>query len=143
MKLAPGGGGYLRVRLAPNHQKHLSVHRLVWQAFMGTIPVGLTINHLNGVKTDNRLRNLEVCTRSQNTQHAIKTGLFIPNGTPGGGPVLFGEENPSARLTVKTVRKIRRLKSGGMRGARIARHLGLKERTVYHVLAGDYWSLLD
>ena len=118
----------------------MMVHRMVWEAFNGTIPPGQVINHLNGIKSDNRLINLEICTRQENTQHAIRTGLFKPTGPHGGGPVLFGENNPSARLTIKTVKKIQGLGYAGTRGAVIARLLGLKERTVYHVLAGDYWT---
>jgi hypothetical protein len=138
MRLAPGGGGYLRVRLAPNNQKHLSVHRLVWQTFNGPIPAGLMINHLNGIKTDNRLENLELCTRLQNVAHAMKIGLFRPKApTP---TPHFGEDNPAARLTRDTVREIRSLRKQGMSGYSIARQLGLKDRTVYHVISGRYWS---
>ena len=141
LKLGVGGGGYIRVRLAPNPRKHMSVHRMVWEAFNGSIPVGLTINHLNGTKADNRLSNLEVCSRSENIQHAMRTGLFDPKVKHISGPhILFGEDNPSAKLTAEIARKIRELKTDGMRGAKIARHLGLKERTVYHVLARDYWA---
>jgi hypothetical protein len=42
------------------------VHRIVWMAFFGSIPNNLQINHINEVKTDNRLENLECVTAAEN-----------------------------------------------------------------------------
>lgn len=47
------------------------VHRLIYIGFKGTIPDELVINHIDEDKTNNRLDNLEVITRSQNTVHSI------------------------------------------------------------------------
>jgi hypothetical protein len=38
----------------------------------------MEINHVNGVKDDNRLANLEVVTHTQNMRHARTTGLMPP-----------------------------------------------------------------
>lgn len=51
------------------------IHRVVYETFKGEIPKGYQINHINGIKTDNRIENLEVCTRSENRIHAYNTGL--------------------------------------------------------------------
>lgn len=48
------------------------VHRLVWTAFNGFIPDGLTIDHINSNCSDNRLSNLQLLTREQNTSKAAK-----------------------------------------------------------------------
>lgn len=59
--------GYLQVTLWKNGKpKMFYVHRLVYEAFRGPIPAGLHVNHLNEIKTDNRLVNLEICTAKQN-----------------------------------------------------------------------------
>ena len=54
------------------------VHRLVLEAFVSHRPKGMECNHKNGIKTDNRLKNLEWCTRSENLKHAFRIGLAKP-----------------------------------------------------------------
>ena len=65
--------GYLRVSL--HGTKHY-VHRLVAHAFFDQDPSGLDINHIDGDRHNNFIGNLEWCTRKENIQHAIKSGLF-------------------------------------------------------------------
>lgn len=74
------------------------VHRVVWEHVHGPIP-GLDINHLNGVKTDNRIANLEAVTRAENNRHARETGLQVS---------VHGELQPNAKLTERQVREIYR-----------------------------------
>lgn len=65
--------GYLRVNLYKERKyKHLSVHRLVYAAFCGEIPDGYDVNHLNEVKTDNRLKNLNLMTSKQNANFGTR-----------------------------------------------------------------------
>lgn len=62
--------GYYSVKLWKNGKsKHINVHRLVAEAFLGSIPKGLVVNHLNEIKTDNRLENLEICTIKENLNY--------------------------------------------------------------------------
>jgi len=51
------------------------VHRLVALAFIPNPGNKKTINHINGVKADNRVCNLEWATHYENNEHALKTGL--------------------------------------------------------------------
>lgn len=69
--------GYYKVCTSDNGVKtKRRVHRLIWEYFNNTIPKDMQINHINGIKTDNRLVNLELQTNLGNMQHARKLNLI-------------------------------------------------------------------
>lgn len=92
--------GYLIVNLYQNSKMYSkSVHRLVMSAFIGVSTQ--QVNHKNGIKSDNRLDNLEYCSAQENVKHAWHTGL---NTTEGRDTLLTskriqGQNNPKALLT--------------------------------------------
>ena len=57
-------------------QKSRSVHRLVAIAFLEKKKCKNDVNHINAIKTDNRVSNLEWVTYKENMVHARKLGLF-------------------------------------------------------------------
>ena len=83
--------GYLNVTLCKNKiYKKKRIHQLVLLAFKGKSD--LQCNHINGIKSDNRLENLEYCTPSENTRHAYKLSLINRKGEKNGYSKLKNED---------------------------------------------------
>lgn len=75
-------GYYLVVLSKPNEKKRsFNIHRLIMESFIPNPNNLPAINHINGIKTDNSLENLEWCTFGHNNRHAIATGLNTGRGT--------------------------------------------------------------
>lgn len=58
-------------------------HRFIYEVFNGLIPKNLEVDHINEIKTDNRIKNLQLLTHKENVQKSrnkqiistcIKTG---------------------------------------------------------------------
>jgi hypothetical protein len=105
-------------------------HRIIWEAVHGPIPEGLCINHLNGIRSDNRIANLEVVTQKENMAHAVRTGLQV---------ILRGSDNGRARLTEEQVMEARlsRLKT-----AVLARKFGVSRPALSKARLGRTWAHL-
>ena len=57
-------------------QKRMRVHRMIALTFIDNPDNKPYVNHINGNRSDNNVENLEWVTPSENTQHAVNTGLF-------------------------------------------------------------------
>jgi hypothetical protein len=82
------------------------VHHLVAEAFIGPMPPGQEVNHVDADKANNRAENLEYQTPSGNIFHAYRSGAKRP---------VVGVRHPSAVLTEGDVLEIRRLHALGFR----------------------------
>lgn len=84
-KILKGGidnNGYHHITLCKNGKvKTITIHKLVAIAFLNHIPNGFekVVNHINFIKTDNRLENLEIVTTRENTnlKHLKSSSEFV------------------------------------------------------------------
>ena len=89
--LKPGinTNGYEIVVLANKEtRKTEKVHRLVAKTFYDVTDNTEIVNHIDGNKRNNNIRNLEWCTYSENNTHAYRTGLKKP---------VYSKNQPTAR----------------------------------------------
>lgn len=135
--LRPGktAKGYFSVELCKNGiGKSISIHRLIGITFISNIENKPQINHKNGVKTDNRIDNLEWVTPAENMQHAFKTGLCDSSG-------IIGEKNGQAKLKLSQVLDIKRLLEGSnFLQKDIAVMFGVSKWTISKIKRGVTWS---
>ncbi len=123
--------GYLFVSLSYK-SKHINqyIHHLVASVFIGDRPPQMDVNHINGIKTDNRATNLEYVSRTENMAHARQMGLHDNRG----------EKHYGAKLDEEAVKLIRQAHElCGLVGTDIAPALKVSPRTVDDVLRGLTW----
>ena len=97
-KSLANGGGYRVICIrSGSARKDYAAHRLAWLYTHGWLPAG-EIDHINGIRDDNRIANLRVCTRAQNMANR---GLSASNTSGFKGVSLF-KRTGRFRATVRT-----------------------------------------
>lgn len=64
-----------------NKKKTLTIHRLIATTFLKKDIENLTVNHKDGNKLNNNVKNLECITLSENINHAFENGLRLQKKT--------------------------------------------------------------
>jgi hypothetical protein len=120
--------GIFRVDKRPINYK---VHRIMAQSFMGEIPQGFEVNHINGIKSDNRLENLEVVSKSENIKHAFDLGLNKPRR---------GELNGMCKIDSDTAKWIKEMTKNGFTESQISSQLNVSIHTIRDIRRGRTWK---
>ncbi|MGE0289327.1 MAG: NUMOD4 motif-containing HNH endonuclease [Bradyrhizobium sp.] len=141
LKCSPNGCGYLQMQFWAGRTKRERirlVHHLVMEAFIGQRPEGMTVNHKNGLKTDNRLANLEYCTQAENNRHAREVLGFRP-----GQNSPAGVDHYKAKITEDQVRELRRLHAAGGGAYALGKSLGLKKGAIWALIHRKSWKHVE
>lgn len=76
--LVPDRQGYVHASVLrekrPRKNDRMFVHALVASAFIGPKPEGMQVNHINGVRNDNTISNLEYLLPQENIRHSFSLG---------------------------------------------------------------------
>jgi hypothetical protein len=132
LKPSDDGSGYLQVILYNNKKpKSFKVHKIVANSFIPNIHNKPTVNHINGIKYDNSVQNLEWATRSENTKHKYIIG--IDNNK--------GENHPSNKLTELQVLEIReRFNSGETDRCKLSIEYGVSSGHIFSIVKRISWN---
>ena len=139
--------GYIATTLGNGKQSYKYVHRLVAEAFIKNKHNKPQVNHINGIKGDNRAENLEWMTPSENIRHAIDTDLLkykkkekeIKNSK-----YSLGEEANGSKLTPEEVIEIRVLwELREFKQVELAEKFGVDNSTINDIIRRKRWKHID
>jgi NTP pyrophosphatase (non-canonical NTP hydrolase) len=131
----PMKNGYVMIRVFMDGKTECAMaHRLVWRHFHGRIFNNLTVNHKDGVKTNNCPSNLELATPYMQARHAIdKLKRYQPTG----------EECGRVTLTTDQVEEMRRRRLVGEKVAVLAKDYGVSKAQISRITRGVQWGHVE
>lgn len=124
--------GYLKFSVSKHGvMTTYKTHRPVAMHFIENVEKKSEVNHIDGVKTNNMVSNLEWNTSKENIQHAYKNGLMNP---------LNGENGINSKLTELDVIEIRKMRTKGLKQSEIAKQFDVARTTIRDVLSKKNWA---
>jgi hypothetical protein len=105
-------------------RKQIKAHQVVWAFAGNSIPNGFILDHVNRIKTDNRLENLRLVTHLGNSSNRRSYKK---------------EQNPSAKLTLPLVRKIRAIYPAQSYNS-LAKKFNVSKTLIAKIIKGEIWD---
>lgn len=125
------GSGYRFVVLQKEKEKKQpKLHRLIAEHFIPNSNNYPIVNHINGIKSDNSIENLEWCTQSQNILHSFKNGMSSQ----------LGSKNAYSKLKEIDVLEIRKLVKNNFSRKSIAFKFNISLPTICDIIKLKTWK---
>ena len=123
---------YLHVSLLKDNTiKYITVHRLIALTFIKQIKLKKCVNHINSIRYDNRLENLEWVNHKENTAH-----MFRNNRNPN----QKGEKHGMSKLTNDDILEIRLLYEKGIKQNKIAEKYKVSKTLICKIVNRLNWN---
>lgn len=135
--------GYKYVFLVVGGRRYKrSVHRMVAKCFIENPLTKPQINHINGIRYDNRAENLEWCTAKENTLHSYRVNgrKHTQKQRVLAAERFSGAANPKAKMNEALVLSIRRLRAKGNSLKSIAERHSISVSQVSAISNNKYWK---
>ena len=103
------------------------VHRLVMEVFEGECPDGMTVDHIDRVRTNNAFSNLRYATKAEQTENRDLSRIS-------------GERSRFSKLTEADVGEIRKMIELGFEDSIIASRFNVSAGAIRNIRKGKSWA---
>lgn len=121
-------GYYVQKIYSNGEYIRIGVHRMIAQVFIPNPQNKPFVNHINGIKDDNRVENLEWVTSHENHIHAMNLGLKAK-----------GETHGNSKFKNEDIHKIKAMLKEHIPQRKIAKLFNVSQATIKDINIGKTW----